>query len=111
MAAWVKGQSGNPGGRPKELKEITRLARDLSPEAILRLAFWMRSDNAKASVAASNAILDRGYGKPTQSFSMSDDTGKRPEEMTDAELVSIARGGSDRAAEEASGETKSSGVH
>jgi hypothetical protein len=30
------------------------------------LVEWMRSDNPKASVTACLAILDRGYGKPTQ---------------------------------------------
>ena len=31
-----------------------------------RLAYWMGSDNAKASVAAANILLDRGYGKSLQ---------------------------------------------
>lgn len=64
-----KGRSGNPGGRPKktpELHEVEELARQASPAAIERLVEWMKSDNAKASVAACNAILDRGFGKPTQ---------------------------------------------
>jgi hypothetical protein len=63
------GQSGNPGGRPKENNEVKELARNHSQEAIERLAFWMRSDNPKASVSASNALLDRGYGKPAQTIS------------------------------------------
>jgi len=66
LAKFVKGQSGNPGGQPKEIKEIAGLARNLCPEAIERLAFWMRSDNAKASVAAANALLNRGVGMPKQ---------------------------------------------
>ena len=64
-----KGKSGNPGGRPKkapELVEIEGLARELAPEAIEKLAEWMRSDNAKASVSAANALLDRGFGKARQ---------------------------------------------
>jgi hypothetical protein len=32
-----------------------------------RSAFWMRSDNPRASVAAAQALLDRGFGKPQQS--------------------------------------------
>ncbi len=35
-------------------------------KAISRLAYWMGSDNAKASVAAANILLDRGYGKSLQ---------------------------------------------
>lgn len=66
MSKFVKGQSGNPGGRPKESSEIKDLARVRCPEAIERLLFWMRSDNPKASVQSCIAILDRAYGKPTQ---------------------------------------------
>ena len=66
-----KGKSGNPGGRAKktaEVLEVEALAKTLSPEAIQKLADWMRSDNPKASVSACNAILDRGHGKPKQAM-------------------------------------------
>jgi hypothetical protein len=33
-------------------------------EAIERLMHWLRSDDARASVQAANALLDRGHGKP-----------------------------------------------
>ena len=62
------GRSGNPGGRPKESTELKELARQHTAEAIERLAFWMRSDNPRASVAAAQALLDRGFGKPQQSI-------------------------------------------
>lgn len=71
--AFVKGKSGNPGGRPKEDPEVKALAREYTEEAVHRLAEWMRSDNAKASVSASMALLDRGYGKPSQAIG-GDDT-------------------------------------
>lgn len=64
--AFEKGVSGNPGGRPKENSEIKALAREHTAEAIDRLVEWMRSDNAKASVSASQALLDRGHGKAAQ---------------------------------------------
>jgi hypothetical protein len=62
------GQSGNPGGRPKVLAEVRELARQYAPEAISTLADIMANSNAPpaARVAAANAILDRGYGKPSQ---------------------------------------------
>jgi hypothetical protein len=66
-----KGQSGNPGGRPKETAEVRELARQHTIEAVERLVAWMRSDEPKASVAACNAILDRGWGKPLQSTELS----------------------------------------
>ncbi len=64
-----KGKSGNPGGRPKEAADLVALARVHTLEAINTLAAWMRSDNPKASVAASSILLDRGYGKATQQIS------------------------------------------
>ena len=45
---------------------IRSLARNHTDESIERLAFWLRSDNPKASVGAAIALLDRGWGKPTQ---------------------------------------------
>lgn len=61
-----KGVSGNPGGRPKGLDEMKELARAHTVEAIERLAYWMRSDNAAVSKTASDSLLDRGWGRATQ---------------------------------------------
>jgi len=66
VAKFQPGRSGNPGGRPKD--DIKDLARRHGEEAITKLAEWMKSDNAKASVAACQALLDRGFGKPTQTI-------------------------------------------
>src|SRR5690242_11968064 len=63
---WKAGQSGNPGGRPKAVKEIQELARSYAPEALERLAFWMRTDDSRASPSACIALLNRGLGMPMQ---------------------------------------------
>ena len=67
---WVKGQSGNPGGRPKEEVDIRKLARSRGKEAIDTLYTIMRDEKAPpaARIAAATALLDRGYGRPEQSF-------------------------------------------
>ena len=65
-----KGQSGNPGGRIGVPKEVRELARTHTKAALNRLAFWMQSDDPRASVAACNALLDRGYGKPVAPIEM-----------------------------------------
>ena len=66
-----KGQSGNPGGRPKEFNEVRDLARQHTTDAIERLVEWLKSDNAKASVSAATALLDRAWGKPAQNMEVS----------------------------------------
>ena len=63
-----KGKSGNPGGRPKENNEVKELCREHTTEAIERLVHWMRDDDSRVSLNASQALLDRGYGKPAQSI-------------------------------------------
>jgi hypothetical protein len=64
--SWKKGQSGNPGGRPKQIVDVQALARQHTPEAIKRLTFWMASDNPKASPMACVALLNRAWGNPVQ---------------------------------------------
>lgn len=66
------GQSGNPGGRPKGNDEVKALAREHTSAAIARLAFWMASDNAKASVSACVSLLDRAWGKAPQAVTGED---------------------------------------
>jgi hypothetical protein len=66
--AFKKGQSGNPGGRPKEAQDVKEMAKTHSRAALERLVHWMQSNNPKASVSAANAILDRAYGKPSQTI-------------------------------------------
>jgi hypothetical protein len=63
-----KGQSGNPGGRPKVIAEVKELARAHTGEAIETLVSIMTNPKSApaARVSAANALLDRGYGKPPQ---------------------------------------------
>ena len=83
-----KGESGNPGGRPKDLEGVQALARSFCPEAINTLAAIMRDKGAStaARVSASQALLERGYGKPAQTINSNI---KRIDanNLSDAELV------------------------
>ena len=91
-----KGVSGNPGGRPKVLGDVQELAREQSPQAIDTLAEIMSNEKAPpaARVAAANALLDRGYGKPTQPISKT--LAKvDPNTMSDEELAAIAKNGAE----------------
>ena len=66
-----KGQSGNPGGRPKAIAEVRDLARAQTEESLKALVTIR--DSAKAApaarVAAANSLLDRGWGRPAQTIS------------------------------------------
>ena len=63
-----KGQSGNPGGRPKVVAEVKELAKEHTVEAIQTLVSIMTNPKfaPAARVSAANALLDRGYGRPAQ---------------------------------------------
>lgn len=63
-----KGQSGNPAGRRKEDADLKEICRHFTQESVDKLVEWMRSHNAKASVAACGIILDRGWGKAVQAL-------------------------------------------
>ena len=57
--------SGNPGGRPKVITEVRDLARQHTRKAVQTLVTVMQSaESDSARVAAANALLDRGFGKP-----------------------------------------------
>ena len=89
---FVKGQTGNPGGRPKAEVDVVAIARRNGPEAIQMLAEIMRNPKASESarVSAANSLLDRGFGKPVQKID-GDLTLRRPlVEMTDDELLELA---------------------
>jgi len=62
------GVSGNPAGRPKSEASIKDLAREQTSQAIRTLVEIMESKKAphSARVNAACALLDRGWGKPSQ---------------------------------------------
>lgn len=61
------GQSGNPSGRPKDVGHVREIARKHTEAAISALVEIVANGKPdRARVAAAEAILDRGYGRPTQ---------------------------------------------
>jgi len=79
MAAGRK-TGGRVAGTPnKATAEIKDIARSYGPEAIERL--WKLAKGAEseqAQVAACKEILDRGYGKPSQSVAIGQDPDLEP---------------------------------
>jgi len=68
---FMKGQSGNPGGRAREVGEIRDLARAHTADAIeaLRGIAVDLTAPASARVAASEALLNRAWGRPSLAIS------------------------------------------
>lgn len=69
MAKFKKGQSGNPGGRPKVVTAIKELAQQHGPTAFQRVLELVASDDERVALAASQEVLNRAYGKPVQALS------------------------------------------
>ena len=91
--AFRKGQSGNPGGRPKETGHVRELARQHTGESIATLAAIMgdKSENARARVAAAEALLDRAWGRPAQSHTLEVDAGGKLLSLIEAGLARAAK--------------------
>lgn len=80
LKPWAKGQSGNPGGRPKG---IAAKAREHTDKALDVLVEGMADEDPRVRVAAAKEVLDRGWGKP---LTMTADVTKRLDEFTDDDL-------------------------
>ena len=62
-----KGQSGNPGGRPKAEREVVEAARAAGPRCVEVLVDLLDHNDSRVRMAAADHLLDRGFGKPRAS--------------------------------------------
>src|SRR3954452_10100940 len=71
---WAPGACPNPGGRPKAIADVRELARQHTATAIAKLATIAENGKTEmACIAAATALLDRGWGRPTQPIAGDDD--------------------------------------
>jgi hypothetical protein len=75
---FLPGVSANPGGRPRELREIRQLARERCVEALTVLVHLMRNGSQKIRLGAAAELLNRGYGKPDVAIALVADPENRP---------------------------------
>ena len=89
---WAKGQSGNPGGRPRILEAVRDIARESTTLAIETLRTIAADTNAPhaARVSAATALLDRAWGRPLQGHAvLAVSAPKSVREMIDGELMAM----------------------
>ena len=71
---FVKGQSGNPKGRSKDIPELKQLLAEVLAEdkdginAAKAILMALRAKATKGDVRAAELLLDRAYGKSTQTL-------------------------------------------
>ena len=83
------GQSGNPTGQPKGVREVREAAREHTALAMETLAQARRSKSApwSARVMAAEALLSRGWGKAVQPVEVDD---RRPLSSVPADVLIAA---------------------
>ncbi len=90
LRPWKKGQSGNPGGRPKRSEEFVEECRTLADQARNTLVEVMSDPKALAvaRVNAAKILIERGYGQASQDMKLN--VKSSIDDYTDTELAAIA---------------------
>jgi hypothetical protein len=88
-----RGFSGNPGGRPKDEHKVAELARSYTVEAVETLVDLMRhSRDDRVCGTASQALLDRGWGKAKVEVATSGGQSYIEALQTAAEVIKAQKG-------------------
>lgn len=109
---WKKGESGNPNGAQREKRFYNALERAVladNGQKLRDIAERLLDCALKGEAWAISLLADRLDGKAAQSIDMT--IRRTALEMEDAELLDLARRGSDGTAAETVRETEPSSVH
>ena len=81
------GVSGNPGGRPKQRTDLTKLARKYTKTALLAVVRILKDPESGAAnqLRAAEILLDRGHGKAPQVVTLDGDS------SAPVDLLEVAR--------------------
>lgn len=94
---WEKGQSGNPGGRPKHEKEFREALKGKKDELLSRLDALSQDADGRVAVGAIKLMLEYGFGKPsTLKHGLERDKIKAEIALLEAELKSKTDGSTGR---------------
>ncbi len=79
MAKFAPGKSGNPGGRPKSshLSELAQAETDACIATLVKIRDSAKAP-AAARIVAARELLDRAYGKASQSVALGQDPALEP---------------------------------
>jgi hypothetical protein len=91
--SFKKGQVNNPKGRPKaiiHLQELARAETEASIKTLVEIRDMVLAPPA-ARVGAANALLDRGWGKPAQTTTITMNDKRSVQEWTDDELIAFLK--------------------
>ena len=73
-----RGQSGNPGGRPRMAFDVREMAQAYTKTALATLVDCMKNEDGAVRVAAARVVLERGWGRPIQSIEADVKTSAQP---------------------------------
>lgn len=76
-ASWAKGRSGNPGGKPAKIKELTELCQTWGLDIAEK---WMETVRAgrEGWLECSKLLMAYGYGFPKQGVTVGADENAKP---------------------------------